>query len=253
MDFASVVGVVVAVIALGAGYEMQASQISGLSVLGALITVCGGTLGALFLSFTTKDIGKAFGILPLPFLKVDTNLKSTVEEIVKLAMIARKEGVLAIEGGRANLRSGLFRKFVKYVIDGFEMNTLQEIIETEIRKSTADESSAIHVYERGARFAVAFGLLGLSIGVIHSLALYQQGGQIGAGLHSGIISIILGLCLSQLFFLPWSVKLKRKIAQRAVEKEVVKIGTLGILEGLNPHFLQEKLQVISGVQIKKQV
>jgi flagellar motor component MotA len=38
-------------------------------------------------------------------------------------------------------------------------------------------------------------------------------------------------------------KLKRKAKLRAIRKEVVMVGIVGIQEGLNPHFLKEKLEV----------
>jgi flagellar motor component MotA len=38
--------------------------------------------------------------------------------------------------------------------------------------------------------------------------------------------------------------------QKMVLKEVVKIGILGIQEGLNPHFLQEKLEVFVEEHLK---
>jgi flagellar motor component MotA len=43
--------------------------------------------------------------------------------------------------------------------------------------------------------------------------------------------------------IPWGTKMKRKASQRMIAKEVVKLGVVGIQEGLNPHFLQEKLEV----------
>jgi len=49
--------------------------------------------------------------------------------------------------------------------------------------------------------------------------------------------------LANLFLIPLGTKIKRKAAQRMMAKEVVKLGVIGIQEGLNPHFLQEKLEV----------
>jgi len=37
--------------------------------------------------------------------------------------------------------------------------------------------------------------------------------------------------------------MKRRAQQEALSKEVVKLGVIGIQEGLNPHFLNEKLEV----------
>ncbi|MBI3544202.1 MAG: hypothetical protein HY075_13105, partial [Deltaproteobacteria bacterium] len=44
-------------------------------------------------------------------------------------------------------------------------------------------------------------------------------------------------------FIPFGTKLKRKAHMRMMQKEVVKLGVIGIQEGLNPHFLREKLEV----------
>lgn len=43
-----------------------------------------------------------------------------------------KEGVLAIEGARDQLKNPLFKRYIKFVIDGFEPQTVKEIMESEI-------------------------------------------------------------------------------------------------------------------------
>jgi chemotaxis protein MotA len=65
------------------------------------------------------------------------------------------------------------------------------------------------------------------------------------------VATIYGIGLANLVLLPWSMKLKRKATQRKVAREIVKMGVIGIQDGLSPGFLQEKLEVYAHQSMKK--
>jgi chemotaxis protein MotA len=75
------------------------------------------------------------------------------------------------------------------------------------------------------------------------MSMLNDPSKIGEGIAVAFVATVYGVGLSNLILIPWGTKLKRKAAQRMIAKEVVKLGVVGIQEGLNPHFLQEKLEV----------
>jgi chemotaxis protein MotA len=48
---------------------------------------------------------------------------------------------------------------------------------------------------------------------------------------------------ANLWFMPMGTKIKRKATILQMRNELIKVGIQGIQEGLNPHFLREKLEV----------
>lgn len=243
MDLASVVGSILGILAVFGGALLEGLHASDILQMTAGIIVVGGTVGAMLVSFPMQDIKKAVGMLPVIFQNVDLDFRATIDEIVRIATIARKEGVLAVEGQRETITNDLFKRTIKYVVDGFEPNTVKEIIDTEIGMALEEEEAAGKVWEGTGGYAPTIGIIGAVLGLIHVMKSLSNPDAIGPGIAVAFVATVYGVGLANLVLIPWGTKLKRKAVQRALSKEVVKVGVVGIQEGLNPHFLQEKLEV----------
>jgi len=243
MDLASLIGTIIGLSSILGGQVLEGGSLMQLFVPTAGLIVFGGTFGAMLVSFPTSDIKRAFGLIPLVYSNVDLDVRPVIDEIIKIATIARKEGVLAVEGQRESITNPLFKKTIKYVIDGFEPNTVKEIIDTEILLVFEEEETAGKVFEGAGGYAPTLGIIGAVLGLIQVMAHLSDPSNIGHGIAVAFVATVYGLVLANLILIPWGTKIKRKAAQRMVAKEVVKLGVIGIQEGLNPHFLQEKLEV----------
>ncbi len=243
MDLASVFGSILGVAGVVGGQLLEGGHLAQIMQGTAAIIVVGGTMGAMLLSFPVQDVKKAFSMIPSVYMNVNLDVRPTIDEIIRIATIARKEGVLAVEGQRDSIKDPLFKKSIKYVIDGFEPNTVKEIIDTEIYLAFEEEESAGKVFEGAGGYAPTIGIIGAVLGLIHVMALLNDPSKIGEGIAVAFVATVYGVGLANLLFIPWGTKMKRKAAQRMMVKEVVKLGVVGIQEGLNPHFLQEKLEV----------
>lgn len=251
MDLASVIGTILGISAVVGGQVLEGGHVSQIMQGTAALIVVGGTLGAMMVSFPTSDIKKAISLIPLIYKNVNMDVRPVIEEIIRIATIARKEGVLAVEGQRESIQDPLFKKSIKFVIDGFEPNTVKEIIDTEIFLAFEEEEAAGKVFEGAGGFAPTIGIIGAVLGLIHVMSMLNDPSKIGEGIAVAFVATVYGVGLSNLFLIPWGTKLKRKAAQRMLAKEVVKLGVVGIQEGLNPHFLQEKLEVFVEEHHKK--
>lgn len=243
MDIASVVGTILGVASVVGGQVLEGGHLSQITQGTAALIVVGGTLGAMLVAFPTEDVKRAVGLIPLIYQKVDMDVRPTIDEIIQIATIARKEGVLAVEGKRDSIQNPLFKKCIKYVIDGFEPNTVKEIVDTEIYLKFEEEETAGKVWEGAGGFSPTIGIIGAVLGLIHVMTLLDDPSKIGGGIAVAFVATVYGVGMANLLLIPWGTKLKRKAAQRMMAKEVVKLGVVGIQEGLNPHFLQEKLEV----------
>lgn len=243
MDLASVIGSVVGIGGILVGQILEGGHLSQLVQGTAALIVVSGTIGAMLLSFPVQDIQRAFKMIPSIYVNVDMDVRPTIDEIIRIATIARKEGVLAVEGQRDSIKNPLFKKSIKYVIDGFDPNTVKEIIDTEIYIAFEEEENAGKVFEGAGGFAPTIGIIGAVLGLIHVMMMLNDPSKLGEGIAVAFVATVYGVGLSNLMFIPWGTKMKRKAGQRMLTKEVVKIGVVGIQEGLNPHFLQEKMEI----------
>lgn len=244
MEVVSLVGVGLGLFAVFGGALIEGLHLSSIMQGTAALIVFGGTFGAMFVSFPQQDISMAFKMLPLVFKKIDTNPSEVIEEVIKVATVARKEGVLALEGMRDAIVNPLFKKSIKFVIDGFEPNTVKEIMQTEIDLTFEEEENAGKVWEGTGGYSPTIGIIGAVLGLIHVMSgLKDPSADLGGGIAVAFVATVYGVGGANLLFIPFGTKLKRKAHMRAVMKEVVKIGVVGIQEGLNPAFLREKMEV----------
>lgn len=243
MDLASLIGAFLGISAVVGGQLIEGGKVSQILQGTAAMIVFGGTGGAMMLSFPMQDIKKAFSLIPLIFQNVELDVRPVIDEIIRIATIARKEGVLAVEGQRESIQDPMFKKAIKYVIDGFEPNTVKEILDTEIYLAFEEEENAGKVFEGAGGYSPTIGIIGAVLGLIHVMSMLNDPSKIGEGIAVAFVATVYGVGAANLFLIPAGTKIKRKAHQRMMAKEVVKLGVVGIQEGLNPHFLQEKLEV----------
>ena len=243
MDMASVIGTILGITSVVGGQILEGGHLSQIMQGTAALIVVGGTIGATLTAYPMSDVKKAMSLMPMVYKNVNMDMRPDIEEIIRIATIARKEGILAVEGQRDSFQNPLFKKSIKFVIDGFEPKTVQDILDTEIFLAFEEEEAAGKVLEGGGGFAPTIGIIGAVLGLIHVMSMLDQPSKIGDGIAVAFVATVYGVGMANLFMIPWGTKMKRKAAQRMLVKEVVKLGVVGIQEGLNPHFLQEKLEV----------
>jgi len=242
MDLASLLGTILGFAGVVGGQILEGGHLSQILQGTAAIIVCGGTAGAMLLAFPMEDIKKAITLIPSIYKNVDLDVRPVIDEVIRIATIARKDGVLAVEEKRGSIQNPLF-KAIKYVIDGFEPNTVKEILDTQIYLEFEEEENAGKVFEGAGGFAPTIGIIGAVLGLIHVMSMLNDPSRIGEGIAVAFVATVYGVGLANLILIPWGTKIKRKASQKMIMKEVVKLGVIGIQEGLNPHFLQEKLEI----------
>jgi chemotaxis protein MotA len=65
--------------------------------------------------------------------------------------------------------------------------------------------------------------------------------EVGRGIAVSFVATIYGVGLANLFFLPFAGKMRLRIRDGQVHREMMLEGVISILEGMNPHMLEVKL------------
>jgi chemotaxis protein MotA len=244
MDLMSVLGFIMGVGAVVGGAMLEHLPPSAIYAPTAFIIVMGGATGAIMVSYPLPDLKNAFGEgLKLIFKNVDTDYRPLIEEIVKVATVARKEGVLAIEGMRNSIIDPKFKRALKFVIDGFEPKTVVEILDTDAFHEFEEMEIAGKALEGFGGYTPTVGIIGAVLGLIHVMRNLSNPDAIGPGIAVAFVATVYGVGFANLWFMPMGTKVKRKAALMQMKNELIKVGVQGIQEGLNPHFLKEKLEV----------
>lgn len=243
LDLAALLGTIIGISAVLGGQVLEGGSIGQIAQGTAALIVAGGTFGAMLLSFPGSEIRRAFAAIPLVYREFRADPIPMIDEIIKVATIARKEGVLALESQKSKLKDPLLKRGIQFVVDGFEPSTVREILESEIDRGRDEDEAAARVFEAAGGYAPTVGILGAVLGLIHVMSMLNDPSKIGEGIAVAFVATVYGVALANLVLLPWGSKLKRRAALRAESRELVMQGVLGIQEGLNPQFLREKLEV----------
>jgi len=244
MDPSMIVGIIagIGLVMFGIGF----GNIGHFASTRGAIIVFGGTFATLIACFPFDSLKKVpmqiwiavQGSLPDPALYID--------QITDCAKVARKHGMLALEG-LANAHDDEFmRDSMLLIVDAVDSNKIRAMLESDLEYLEERHNEAVTFFERGAALAPAFGLLGTLIGLIIMLANLSLDDSAGNatltdGMAIALITTFYGSLLANLFFTPVASRLQSKHYREMLCKQIIMEGMLSIQAGENPRFIKEKL------------
>jgi chemotaxis protein MotA len=242
MDFISVVGILVGVLAIIVGQLLEGGHVSSLVQPTAFLIVIGGTLGAVMLQSPWRTFARGMGMIAWVFRPPVIKLQNTIAEIVVWAGIARKEGLLALESRLDVQFDPYIHKGLQMLVDGIEPENIRGVLEVEINVWENQLKQAARVWESAAGYAPTIGILGAVLGLIHVMENLTDPAKLGAGIAVAFVATIYGVGSANLLFFPIAKKLQGIIGQLISEREMVLDGLICIAHGDNPRLIESRLE-----------
>ncbi len=211
----------------------------------SILIVVGGTAGALLVAYPMTDYVAALKGFMLYLKKPDANRDEIAAKIIELAQVARKESILALEKQKDSISFAPLRKAVKLAVDGTDPTVLQDTLETEAHFHMEEAEVAVKFWEDIGAIAPTIGILGAVIGLMNVMGKLDQPKEIGPGISVAFIATLYGVGIANIIGIPIGKKLKRNAILHHYAFEMVIIGIDGILSGLNPKIIEEKLKVFT--------
>jgi chemotaxis protein MotA len=242
LDLASIIGLVVAVAAILGGQALEGGSVRSLIQPTAALIVLGGTFGACILQFPQSAIMVSLKALFRVFQEPKTNNKEVIQEIIRLANKARKEGVISLESDAQKITDPFLKKALTMAMDGVEPKVLQETMELEIANLEEEAEQPIKFWQSAGGYSPTIGILGAVLGLIHVMENLSDPSKLGGGIAVAFVATVYGVALANLVYLPMAGKLKLKSKAQLVAKEIMLVGVISILEGENPRLIDDKLR-----------
>lgn len=252
MDIVSVGALIGGIICIVAGMVMQA-PIKEYWDAGSVFITIGGTFCALFMSYPLNQIKDAMKGVSIAFKKNEFDPTANVEEIISLANMARRDGLLALENVLDTIKSPFLRKGIMLVVDGSNSELVKSVMETEIDYIQDRHNRCIAVFNAGAAYAPAFGMAGTLIGLIAMLLKLEDMASLGPAMAVALVTTFYGVLLANLFFTPISKKLKILSSYEQAQNELMLEGILSIQDGENPRLIRDKLDAFISTAQSKQL
>ncbi|MBR3769752.1 MAG: MotA/TolQ/ExbB proton channel family protein, partial [Lachnospiraceae bacterium] len=167
---------------------------------------------------------------------------ASIKNIIDLANVARKEGLLALEEAANNIEDPFLKKGVMLVVDGTDPELVRAIMETELVSTDGRHRTKISFWENIATMGPAWGMIGTLVGLINMLQNMDDPNSIGPAMAVALITTLYGSLLANWIATPVATKLKTKNDEEMQLKEIMIEGLLSIQAGENPRVIEEKLK-----------
>src|SRR5712671_197448 len=241
MDITSIGGIVFAIACILGGQALEGGHASSLAQATAAIIVIGGTIGAVAVAFPLPDFVRGLKMGKEAFKNKKSDIPELIKQVVDLAGVARREGVLALEQRLAEIKDPFLKRAVGFLVDGVDAAVARDSLEAQVHAEFEEGVVGAKVYESAGGFAPTVGILGAVLGLIHVMENLSDPSKLGGGIATAFVATVYGVGIANLLFLPLANKLKRKLVLERERKTIIAEGVLSIQAGLNPRVLEEKL------------
>ncbi len=241
MDKSSFLGLIVGVGGILAGLLLEGGKLSQVLQPTAAIIVFGGTLGAVLLQFPTPVVASAFRRLIHVFIEPGRDPREMVQQLVMFANKARRNGMISLDADLPAVQDPFLKKSLMLAVDGTDPQELRKMMQLEIDNQAEHEENIPKVFESAGGFAPTIGIIGAVLGLIQVMQHLDNINEVGKGIAVAFVATVYGVGSANLFFLPSSGKLRLRIREEQLLREMTLEGVVSILEGMNPHMLETKL------------
>jgi len=241
VDKSTFAGIFLAAAGILAGLILEGGKITQILQPTAAMIVIGGTLGAVMIQFPLPVVWGAVKGLGHVFLNKEVDSQKVIKDLVGYANRARKEGIVSLDAQLASINDPFLKKSLMLAVDGTEPTELRAIMEVELNHFDEQAERLTQVFESAGGFAPTIGIIGAVLGLIQVMQHLENISEVGKGIAVAFVATIYGVGSANILFLPWAGKLKLKLREEQVLREMTLEGVISILEGMNPRMLETKL------------
>ena len=242
MDVLSLIGIILAFVAIVGGNFLEGGSIGALLNGPAALIVLGGTLAAALLQTPLSAFARALVIGRWIIFPPRIDMAAGVDSVVTWSLSARKDGLLGLETVADTELDAYARKGLQLLLDGAEPEAIRSILDVDCMTQEGRDIQAAKVFECMGGYAPTIGIIGAVMGLIHVMGNLANPSQLGSGIAVAFIATIYGVASANLVLLPSANKLKAIAHRQARYREMMLEGILSIAEGENPRSIELKLQ-----------
>ena len=244
MNIASVIGLLGGIGCIMFALTQQFEELPGMGWdsyydAAGIQIVFGGMVAALFLKASPAELR---GFLPSFFtLFRNKNEKPTdlIAQLVDLATIARKDGVIALESQEIN--NIFMAKGIRMLVDGSQGQAIKQTLTADLLAMKLRHKHSISVFAYLGEVAPAMGMIGTLVGLVGLLNNMSDVALLGTAMATAVLTTLYGAFMANAFFLPAANKLGVQSESEVLNKEIIMQAIFFMQAGGNPRVLEEQL------------
>lgn len=253
MDIASLLGIVLGLAMTVFGILSNKAELLGYIDVPSVIITIGGSITGVLGSFKLSDFINGFKSFALVFKEDAMDPGEIIGNVINLANVARKEGLLALEEASNDIDDPFLKKGIMLVVDGTDPELVRGILETELACLEDRHKKVIGFWEKWAELGPAWGMIGTLIGLVNMLNNMEDASAIGPAMAIALLTTLYGSMIANWLCTPIASKMKVNNDLEVIVKDVMVEGLLSIQAGENPRVIEEKLKSFLSPAIRDSV
>jgi chemotaxis protein MotA len=234
-------GLFLAFAGIVAGLMLEGGRIGQILQPTAAMIVFGGTIGAVMVQFPLAVVLQAARRMTHVFFEKTPEAQALVKTMVGYATKARRNGIVSLDAELEKIRDPFLKKSLTLAVDGTEPEELRKMMEVELENQAERDEKIPQVLESAGGFAPTIGIIGAILGLIQVMQHLDNINEVGKGIAVAFVATIYGVGSANLLFLPSAGKLKIRLREEQLLREMTLEGVIAILEGMNPRMVETRL------------
>lgn len=252
MDFMLLVGLFLAGFSIFYGVPDMALHYRMYIDAYSIIIVFGGTIAAILISTSSKELLAMLGALKLLLIKPKrVEPVEAIKVLVRLSELAQKTTKQALLEEVRGVGDGFLERSMGLVAAGLDKDFIRRTLETDIYEIERRHAAVAATVRLLGSYAPMFGALGTVLGIVKVLMDVTNVDSVIAGMSLALVTTIYGLILSSFVFIPLANKLKGLSASEILTKEIMMEGVLAIMDKEIPLKVEQYLNAYIGTSAKK--
>src|SRR5690554_1341735 len=242
MDILSLMGNILAFVAILGGNLLEGGAVGSLFNGPAGLIVVGGTLAATILQTSWPMHKRAMAQIRWVFVPPYISLEDGIGKVIDWSVKARKQGLLGLEGLAEREPEKFARKGLQLLVDGAEPEAIRSIMEVDLESREQRDLEAARIYEAMGGYSPTIGIIGAVMGLIQVMTNLEDPQSLGSGIATAFVATIYGVALANLLFFPVANKLRSIVKERTRYEDMMIDGIIAIAEGENPKSIELRLR-----------
>ena len=243
MDIATVIGLV-GTLGLIFWAMDSAAGIGAFLDPASMVIVFAGSLMVLLMRSTLPDFINAWAkVLMKTILNKNEDASEIIEQIVSMANISRRDGVIALEGQMGEIQNPFLQTGIGMVVDGTDAETIESKLNNDLELMSFRHANYSGVFKSWKDIAPAMGMIGTLVGLVGMLQNMSDPKAIGPAMAIALLTTLYGALIANVLAGPLAEKLDNYSADEQNICALILEGVIEIRKGtMNPRVLEDVLK-----------
>ncbi|MBT9254949.1 MotA/TolQ/ExbB proton channel family protein [Phycicoccus sp. MAQZ13P-2] len=244
MELATIGGIILVFVAVIVSLIMEGASPTSIILIPPIILVFLGSIGAAVAGGFLSDVSSILKQTVKAFTTSAPKSADAVTELIGLADIARREGLLALEEKARSAEDPFLREGLEMTVDGTDADEIYDVLAARIKTRKKADQLGIKFFADMGGYAPTIGIIGTVIGLIHVLSNLDAPEELGHLIAGAFVATLWGVMTANVMWLPLSSKLKRISEAEALHLEMVLEGIMSIQAGTSPRVVEKRLRAV---------